>query len=108
MFFTPFVAQAFMSERSSEIEPCACPTIIASANLQHRPFELDKHFGNDHRDCIGLRCSGVNAQIVSALDYISGRLARDEKALELAYDVIKLLETDDLVYTQKGMVVGVC
>ena len=49
-----------------------------------------------------------NTQIVTALDYISGRLARDEKALELAYDVIKLLETDGLVYTKKVMVVCVC
>ena len=49
-----------------------------------------------------------NTQIVTALDYISGRLARDDKALELAYDVIKLLETDGLVYTKKVMVVCVC
>ena len=49
-----------------------------------------------------------NTQIVTALDYIYGRLARDDKALELAYDVIKLLETDGLVYTKKVMVVCVC
>ena len=49
-----------------------------------------------------------NTQIVTALDYIHDRFARDDKKLELAYDVIKLLETDSLVYTKKVMVVCVC
>ena len=49
-----------------------------------------------------------NTQIVTALDYIHDRFARDDKKLELAYDVIKLLETDGLVYTKKVMVVCVC
>ena len=49
-----------------------------------------------------------NTQIVTALDFIAGTRARDEKARELAYDVIKLLETDGLVYTKKVMVVCVC
>ena len=49
-----------------------------------------------------------NPQIVTALEFIAGTRARDEKARELAYDVIKLLETDGLVYTKKVMVVCVC
>ena len=102
LFFTPFVAQAFMSERSSEIEPRACPT--------HRPIELDRHFGTiiaiavDH-DAAEPQHTNHNC---ARLLYIYGRLARDDKALELAYDVIKLLETDGLVYTKKVMVVCVC
>ena len=49
-----------------------------------------------------------NLQIVTAPEFIYGRSAREDKALELAYDVIKLLETDGLVYTKKVMVVCVC
>ena len=49
-----------------------------------------------------------NPQIVTALEFIAGTRARDEKARELAYDVIKLLETDGLVYTKKGMHGSLC
>ena len=49
-----------------------------------------------------------NLQIVTALDFIGCKPPREDKALELAYEVIKHLKTDGLVYTKKVIVVCVC
>jgi len=42
-----------------------------------------------------------NLQIVTALDFIGSTPSREDKALELAYEVIEHLKTDDLVYKKK-------
>ena len=42
-----------------------------------------------------------NLQIVTALDFIGSAPSREDKALELAYEVIEHLKTDDLVYKKK-------